>query len=107
MAGRGFDREQFLSLTGSGTLTLHGANFGISYENQSPTLEISNFQGQVSILAAGCQNTDILVTGEGEQTKVLALGLLTGIKSNHTNYFADNSPKAEVDFLHNRINSPG
>ncbi len=102
----GYSTEHFLRLTGSGTLTLHGINSGISYENQSPTLEISNFQGQVSFLEGGAMNTDILVAGGGEHTKVLALGLISGIKSDHTNYFADFSPNAEVDFLHNRVTSP-
>jgi hypothetical protein len=102
----GTSTDQFLRLTGSGTLTLHGLNFGISSQSQSPTLEISNFQGQVSFIEGGFMNTDILVTGDGGQTRVLALGLLSGIKDGHTNYFADDSPEAEVDFLNDRVGGP-
>jgi hypothetical protein len=101
----GASTEQWFRLNGSGALTLSGMNSGISSEHQSATLEINDFHGQVSLLEGGIGNTDILVAGDGEQTKVLALGLISGIMSNRTNYFADLSPKAEVDFLNNRLTS--
>ena len=92
---------QFISLTGKGTFTLHGAIAAVASKEGVMPIELDNFDGNFSLLTTILVGTNyvpatVLLKGDGENMNVLLLGTQFGIGEN---YFINQSPKAKFAIL--------
>jgi hypothetical protein len=93
---------RFMRLNGSGVFTLHGAMIALYAPVSNATVEIDDFRGQATILETYFTTSNLRVTGDGQATKVLGLGLA----GNLPNYFTNDSPNAQVMLLGSRTSNP-
>lgn len=90
----------FLSLNGSGTFTLQGANIAPATPAGSATIDINNFNGQVSLLSADIDGVT-QVEGDGTNTNVLFAG---DSFTQADNYLSVQSSQARVGLYANSAN---
>ncbi|HLG76720.1 MAG TPA: hypothetical protein VKX46_09900, partial [Ktedonobacteraceae bacterium] len=90
----------FLSLNGSGTFTLQGTNIAPATPAGSPSIDINNFNGKVSLLTAQI-NGVTQVRGNGANTSVLFAG---DAFTEASNYLSVQSTQARVGLYANSAN---
>jgi hypothetical protein len=88
---------RFMHLTGSGTLTLHGAEVAVASKEGIAPIEIDDFRGNVALITAILVGSEfkpatVLLKGDGKDMNVLLLGVLYGIGNN---YLVNESPNAK------------
>ena len=87
-------QPRFVHLGNSGAFTLNGAKIQrYSYMN-TPAVEISGFHGDVTLLTSMLEDSQVVIDGDGGDTRVLGLGLGAS-----AGFFTDVSAHAEVGLL--------
>ena len=88
---------RFVRLTDRGDFTLHGAIVALPRKSGQPAIEIDGFRGRIALLGVNFNRVGgedvpaVIIRGENEQTRVLALGC-TG----QGDYFVSHSPRGQV-----------
>jgi hypothetical protein len=87
-------QPRFVHLGNSGAFTLNGAKIQrYSYTN-TPAVQISGFHGDVTLLTSMLEDSQVVIDGDGGDTRVLGLGL-----GAFPGFFTNVSAHAQVELL--------
>jgi hypothetical protein len=87
---------RFMRCADTGEFTLHGGQVATGLQEDAPMIEADNFHGKLNFLNTifATKNTQIVIRGEGRDTKALFIGL-----GNRPDFLTNESAEARVALL--------